>query len=80
MNRKGTLLLVLALGGLSILGGYFLLIGLVFVAIPVYEAISQNHYLDAGFLVFMYLVFVGLEFLTARKTMRAWKRWRQQRS
>jgi len=79
VNRNGTLLLGLALVALTILGGYFLLIGLVFMAIGISETISKQQYLDSVFLVVMYLVFAGFEFVLARKTIRTLKRWRQQR-
>ncbi len=78
MKRRGTLLLGLGLGALTILGGYFLLIGLVFIAIGINETISEQRYLDSVFLVVMYLVFAGFEFVLARKTIRTLKRWRQQ--
>jgi len=78
VKRRGTLLLGLGLGALTILGGYFLLIGLVFIAIGINETISEQRYLDAVFLVVMYLVFAGFEFVLARKTIRTLKRWRQQ--
>ena len=77
MKPDGTLLIGLALGALTILGGYLLLIGLVFVAIPVYDSLSKRQYLDAFVPVVMYLVFVALECALARKTVRTLKRWRQ---
>jgi hypothetical protein len=73
-----TLLLGLALGVLTILGGYLLLVGLVFMAIALHEMISKHLYLDAAFFVVMYLMFAGVEFVLARKTIRTLNRWRQQ--
>ncbi len=78
MNRNGTLLRGLALGALTILGGYLLLIGLAFSVMGIYELISKQQYLESVFLVVMWLVFAGFEFVLARKTIRTLKRWRQQ--
>jgi hypothetical protein len=71
-------LLGLAQGALTILGGYFLLIALVFGVISIYGAISEQEYLAAILIVVIWLVFAGLEFMLARKTIRTLKRWRQQ--
>jgi hypothetical protein len=78
VNRNGTLLRGLALGALTILGGYLLLIGLAFSVMGIYELISKQQYLESVFLVVMWLVFAGFEFVLARKTIRTLKRWRQQ--
>ncbi|MGB7218364.1 MAG: hypothetical protein WBD07_06105 [Vicinamibacterales bacterium] len=55
-----------------------LLILLVFGAIAVYQGISEQQYLGPALLVAVYLVFMGLEFLLARKTFRTFKLWRTQ--
>ena len=78
MSRNRTLLLGLAQGALTILGGYLLLIALVFGVISISGAISEQEYLAAILIVVTWLVFAGLEFVLARKTIRTLKRWRQQ--
>jgi len=78
VSRDSTLLLGLAQGALTILGGCFLLIALVFGVISIYGAISDREYLAAILIVVIWLVFAGLEFVLARKAIRTLKRWRQQ--
>ncbi len=77
MSRNSTLLLGLAQGALTILGAYLLLVTLVFGVISFYGAISEQEYLWAILIVVIWLVFAGLEFVLARKTIRTLKRWRQ---
>ena len=78
MSRNRTLLLGLAQGALTILGGYLLLIALVFGVISISGAISEQEYLAAILIVVIWLVFAGLECVLARKTIRTLKRWWQQ--
>ena len=79
MSRNRTLLLGLAQGALTILGGYILLIALAFVVLCLgISVIPEQEYLAAILIVVTWLVFAGLEFVLARKTIRTLKRWRQQ--
>lgn len=71
-------MLGLALVALTLLGGYLLLVGSVFFLIGIYELITKHQYLESLFLVVMWLVFAGLEFVLARKTFRVLKSWREQ--
>ena len=78
MSRNNTLLLGLAQGMLTILGAYLLLVALIFGVISIHGAISEQEYLAALLIPVIWLVFAGLEFVLARKTVRTLKRWRQQ--
>lgn len=79
MNRNRTLLLGLAQGALALLGAYLLLLLLVFGAIGISGAISEQGYLVAVLAPVIWLVFARLEFVLARKTIRTIRRWRQAR-
>ena len=78
VSRNRTLLLGLAQGALTILGGCLLLITLAFGVISIHGAVSEQEYLAATLIVVIWLVLAGLEFVLARKTIRTLRRWRQQ--
>jgi hypothetical protein len=78
LNRLGTLLLGLALGALTIFVGLVLLIASGFFVGGIYELMTKHQYLESLFIVVMWLVFAGLEFVLARKTIRVLKSWRDQ--